>query len=174
MERRPSELPIGIVLSNAARDVHRAFDNALARAGGSRPAWLVLMSLKRTPMANQRELAAMIGIEGATLSHHLNAMEADGLITRRRDPANRRVHIVELTVRGEAAFHGMLGTVIAFDRRLRDGLSGDEIAELARLLDHLRGNVAAGDVAGPSAPGAATENVPSAKPVSAMEPTRQG
>lgn len=173
MDKRPLGPPIGIALSNAARDVNRAFDNALARAGGSRPAWLVLMSLKRTPMASQRELAAMVGIEGATLSHHLNAMEADGLITRRRDPANRRVHIVELTVQGEAAFQNMCGTVVAFDRRLRDGLSGDEIAELARLLDRLRGNVAGG-VTDVSTSDVATDSVPSPKPVSGKETARHG
>lgn len=170
MNKRPSGPPIGITLSNAAREVNRAFDAALARAGGSRPAWLVLMSLKRTPMANQRELAAMVGIEGATLSHHLNAMETDGLITRRRDPANRRVHIVELTVLGEAAFHTMLGTVIAFDRRLRDGLSDDEIAELARLLDRLRGNVAGGTAPDAPVPGAAGDTRRSPRTMSGKEP----
>lgn len=141
MNKRPSGPPIGIVLANAARDVSRAFDTALDRAGGSRPVWLVLMSLKGKRIASQRELAAMVGIEGATLSHHLNAMENDELITRRRDPANRRVHIVELTVQGEAAFQGMLGTVIAFDRRLRNGFSENEIADLARLLERMRTNI---------------------------------
>jgi len=142
MNRRPSGPPIGITLSNAARDVSRAFDAALAHAGGSRPVWLILMSLKGKRIASQRELAAMVGIEGATLSHHLNAMENDGLITRRRDPANRRVHIVELTVQGEAAFQGMLGTVIGFDRRLRSGFGENEIVELARSLERMRANVA--------------------------------
>ena len=154
MNRRPSVPPIGITLANAARDVNRAFDDALARAGGSRPVWLVLMSLKGKRIASQRELAEMVGIEGATLSHHLNAMENDRLITRRRDPANRRVHIVELTVQGEAAFQGMLGTVIAFDRRLRDGFSDDEIDDLARSLERMRANVAGArlpDVAHPIA-----------------------
>jgi MarR family transcriptional regulator for hemolysin len=115
--------------------------------------WLVLMSLKRQPMASQRELAAMVGIEGATLSHHLSAMEEEGLITRRRDPANRRVHIVELTVQGEAAFVAMLGTVQAFDRRLRDGFTDDEIAALARMLTRLGSNVADRSRPDPAAPG---------------------
>ncbi len=172
MDKRPSAPPIGITLSNAARAVNRAFDAALARAGGSRPVWLVLMSLKRTPMASQRELAAMVGIEGATVSHHLNAMEMDELITRRRDPANRRVHIVELTVQGEAAFQGMLGAVIAFDQRLRAGLSGDEIAELVRLLDRLQGNVAVRTDSNEPVAGAAADTMRSPEPALGKEPAR--
>ena len=100
---RPAQTPIGMELAGVARDVGRAFDAALARAGGSRPMWLVLLSLKSRPTANQRELAAAVGIQDATLTHHLNGMEADGLLTRRRDPANRRVHLVELTEAGDAA-----------------------------------------------------------------------
>src|SRR4051794_19453504 len=96
--------PIGLVLSQTAKTVSRVFDDALAAAGGSVPIWLVLLTLKSRRPANQRELARAVGIQGATLTHHLNAMEADGLITRRRDPANRRIHQVALTERGEDLF----------------------------------------------------------------------
>ncbi len=94
---RPSRPPIGLHLARAARSVSRAFDDALAQAGGSVPVWLVLISLKSQQLNNQRELAEAVGIREATLTHHLNAMDEQGLITRRRDPANRRVHLVELT-----------------------------------------------------------------------------
>jgi MarR family transcriptional regulator for hemolysin len=67
---------------------------------------------------------------------------AGGLLTRRRDPANRRVHIVELTEAGEALFHRLRGAAAAFDRRLRAGLTREEIAELEGLLERLRRNVA--------------------------------
>jgi MarR family transcriptional regulator, transcriptional regulator for hemolysin len=142
MNRRPSGPPIGIVLSSVAREAERAFDAALEAVGGSRPTWLVLMALKQGPLRNQRQLATMVGIESATLTHHLNGMEAAGLLTRRRDPANRRVHLVELTAEGEAAFHRMLGTVIAFDKRLRSGSEGDDLALVERVLLQIRANVA--------------------------------
>src|ERR1700742_2430769 len=100
----PPPPPIGPHLSSAARGVTRAFDDALAQAGGSMPVWLVLLNLKtRRQGGQQPELAAAVGIREATLPHHLNAMESDGLLTRRRDPGNRRVHLVELTESGEAA-----------------------------------------------------------------------
>ena len=139
---RPARTPIGLHLARTARTVSRAFDDALAQAGGSVPVWLVLISLKSRQLRNQRELAEAVGIREATLTHHLNAMDEQGLITRRRDPANRRVHQVELTETGEAAFQRMRGAATAFDQRLRSGLSGDEVSQLEALLGRLAANVA--------------------------------
>jgi MarR family transcriptional regulator, transcriptional regulator for hemolysin len=138
---RPTQTPIGMELAGVARDVGRAFDAALARAGGSRPMWLVLLSLKSRPTANQRELAAAVGIQDATLTHHLNGMEADGLLTRRRDPANRRVHLVELTEAGDAAFRRLRTVAQHYDTRLRTGFSDSELETLRVLLGKLRDNV---------------------------------
>jgi MarR family transcriptional regulator, transcriptional regulator for hemolysin len=141
---KPAGRPIGLTLARTAKIVSRAFDDTLAAAGGSTPVWLILISLKTRPDSNQRELAEAVGVQGATLTHHLNAMEADGLITRRRDPANRRVHQVGLTDRGEALFHRLASAARAHDQRLRAGFDAEEIAVLERLLDRLRGNVPAG------------------------------
>jgi MarR family transcriptional regulator for hemolysin len=134
-------MPIGLDLNRTAKTCGRAFDDALAEAGGSSSVWLVLISLKTQQHGNQRQLAEAMGIQGATLTHHLNAMEADGLITRRRDPANRRIHQVELTEAGEALFHRLRTAAMAFDQRLRAGLSDAEIEALAGLLARLRENV---------------------------------
>ena len=138
----PGGPPIGLHLTRTARLASRAFDDALAVAGGSLPVWLILVSLKSQRLANQRKLAEAVGIQGATLTHHLNAMEADGLVTRHRNPTNRRVHVVELTDAGEALFDRLRAAAVAFDRQLRAGLAADDVATLARLLDRLRDNVA--------------------------------
>jgi MarR family transcriptional regulator for hemolysin len=137
----PRATPIGLKLATAAKVVSRAFDEALAAAGGSRPVWLILISLKARPVSNQRELAAAMGIEGATVTHHLNAMEADGLVTRERDPDNRRVHVLTLTKHGEATFERLRGAAATFDRRLRTGIPDAELERLATLLDRLAANV---------------------------------
>jgi MarR family transcriptional regulator, transcriptional regulator for hemolysin len=131
--------------------VSRAFDDALAKAGGSVPVWLVLISLKSQRLRNQRELAAAVGIREATLTHHLNSMDEQGLITRRRDPANRRVHLVELTNAGEAAFDRLRGAATDFDKRLRAGLSDEDIDLLAGLLGRLEANVTASVPSSPAA-----------------------
>ena len=137
----PARLPVGLQLARAAKAVSRAFDDALAQAGGSLPVWLVLISVKSQQAASQRELAAAAGIQGATLTHHLNAMESAGLVTRRRDPENRRTHLVELTPAGDALFLRLRDAAMAFDQQLRSGLSGRDIDQLEELLTRLRGNV---------------------------------
>jgi MarR family transcriptional regulator, transcriptional regulator for hemolysin len=149
----PARLPVGRQLARAAKSVSRAFDDALAEAGGSLPVWLVLISLKSRPLRNQRELAGAVGVREATLTHHLNAMDAQGLVTRRRDPANRRVHLVELTEAGEAAFLRLRDAAFAFDERLRRGLTERDINDLERLLSRLERNVTGDPLAGPAGSG---------------------
>jgi MarR family transcriptional regulator for hemolysin len=138
----PFPLPIGLRLAQASRTVERAFDAALAEAEGSLPVWLILLNLKVRPPANQRELAAAVGITGATLTHHLNAMDAQGLVQRTRDNANRRVQVVTLTEAGEAAFERLRAAAIAFDARLRAGFTDADLASLDAQLHHLAANAA--------------------------------
>ncbi|HTZ93741.1 MAG TPA: MarR family winged helix-turn-helix transcriptional regulator [Streptosporangiaceae bacterium] len=138
---RPAHTPIGLYLTHASRAISRAFDDALAAAGGSLPVWLVLVNLKMRSVASQRDLAEAMGIKEATLTHHLNAMETAGLLTRRRDPANRRIHVVELTPAGELAFGRLRGAALSFDARLRQNVTDDEIATLESLLGRLAANV---------------------------------
>lgn len=137
----PEQTPIGLQLARSARVVGRAFDDALATADGSLPVWLVLLNLKIQQTTNQRQLAEAVGITGATLTHHLNAMERDGLLTRRRDPSNRRNHIIEISPAGEQKFTRLAGAAMAFDERLRRGLSAAELSKLRTLLDRLAAGV---------------------------------
>jgi MarR family transcriptional regulator for hemolysin len=147
----PARTPIGLALARTARTASRAFDEALGAVGGSLPVWLILLTLQTQELGNQRELAEAVGIRGATLTHHLNAMEAGGLVTRRRDPGNRRVQHVELTPAGEALFRQLAGAAIAFDQRLRAGLDDRDIDVLERLLGRLHANIAEGPAAAAAA-----------------------
>ena len=135
-------LPVGLHLNQAARAVGRAFDEALAEAGGTLPVWLILLNLKVRRPGTQRELAEAVGIREATLTHHLNAMDADGLIVRSRHAANRRIQVVALTEKGDAAFLRLGAAARAFDDKLRAGLTGSDLETLAALLTRLSANVA--------------------------------
>ncbi len=140
---RPTEMPIGRFLWDVVTALSREFDAELARAGGSRAMWFVLLALADHPGASQREIAEKVGVQDATLTHHLAAMEESGLIRRYRAPEDRRVQRIELTEEGTALFRRLAKTARAFDERLRRGVPDDEIARtkdtLARLLANVTG-----------------------------------
>lgn len=137
----PAGPPLGVRLASVAKTVSRAFDDTLAAAGGSRPVWLVLMTVRGHAGASQEQLARQIGIKGATLTHHLAAMEAQGLVTRSREPDDRRNQTVRLRPEGERLFEQLRQAAQAFDQRLRDGLDEQEVALAHRILTRLETNV---------------------------------
>jgi len=137
----PPEIePVGLAVTRTAKVLSKAFDDALADGGGSLSTWLVLVSLMSERHGRQRDIADAVGIEAATLTHHLNRMEARGLVTRQRDPDNRRAHQVALTEPGEAQFHSLRERVASFDQQLRAGFTDEELAQLRGFLDRLVAN----------------------------------
>ena len=129
--------PIGLRLSRTAHTASQAFERAMAEAGGSASAWQVLLLVRSGQMATQSKLAEAMGISGATMTHHLNALEAQGLVRRWREDGNRRVQRVELTDEGAALFDRLREVAMRHDARLRSKLSDEETAQLAELLEKL-------------------------------------
>jgi MarR family transcriptional regulator for hemolysin len=138
----PRDVPVGLLVARTSKVLARAFDDALVAAGGSTPTWLVLLSLKSASHRTQAELATAVGVRQPTLTHHLDGMERSGLVTRTRDPDNRRVQQVSLTEAGEGLFRRLRVAAAVFDRQLRAGLTESDVGELRRLLGRLAGNVA--------------------------------
>jgi MarR family transcriptional regulator, transcriptional regulator for hemolysin len=138
----PAAEPVGRAVASSAKLLSRAFERELAEAGGSQPVWLILLALKQQDWRTQQDLAAAVGIEGPTLTHHLDGLEKAGLIERARDPHDRRAVRVELTGAGDKLFKRLAKAAIGFDQRLRAGLSDGELDEFRRVLARLRDNVA--------------------------------
>lgn len=134
-------LPIGRQLALTAKAVGHAFNAALSEAGGSLSIWLVLSALERDQWRSQHDLAAALGIEGPTLTRHLDALEQAGLVVRVRDAADRRAVRVEPTDAGRELHRQLFEAAVAFDRRLRKGLGKDDLEQLRRLLSRLEENV---------------------------------
>ena len=138
---RPDGPPLGLLLATTSKAVGRAFNSALTENGGSIPIWLILNALKSEPRRTQLDLARAVGIEGPTLTRHLDGIEQAGLVKRQRGTPDRRAVQVELTRAGHALHGRLLKTVISFNQQLRAGLSNDDIKTLRRLLDQLQANV---------------------------------
>jgi MarR family transcriptional regulator for hemolysin len=134
----PTGPPLGLHLARTAHFATQAFERAMAEAGSSVSTWQVLVLVRARQWGTQTKLAEAMGITGATLTHHLNALEGQGLIRRWREADNRRVQQVALTDEGEALFDRLRKVAMRHDKRLRSQLTDDEAAQLAGLLDKLR------------------------------------
>ena len=99
----------------------------------------VLGRLDREGPQSVSDLAAAERMRPQSMAQTVADLEADGLVQRRPDPADKRRALVELTEDGNAALQA--------DRRQREGwlaraieqeLTADERAALTRALEPLR------------------------------------
>src|ERR1700731_2242441 len=122
------------LLEHLARVGRRAFDTTL-EPGGLRPRHLIALKLlsERGP-ASQKALADSLSLDPSNGVGLLNELEERPLITRRRDSADRRRHIVELSPRGEEELCLAYGRLRVLEDDLFSALSAAERATLYDLL----------------------------------------
>lgn len=132
---------VGRLLALTAKAVRARFEAELAADGASLATYVVLHDAVAATGLSQRELAERIGLEGPTLTRHLDRMEAEGLIVRRRDPHDRRVWRIEPTAAGRRLYERLRRTADRLERTLTSGLEAAEIQALRDLLTRLRENM---------------------------------
>ncbi|MFF3364472.1 MarR family winged helix-turn-helix transcriptional regulator [Streptomyces misionensis] len=127
---------LGFLLSFRGELTGARIRAALAVAGLHPRNAMTLMQLAPGP-TSQRELAVTMGVDPSQLVAFLNELESSGLCERRRDPADRRRHIVEITPAGREALERIDTAVSAAERELFGGLTEAEQAQLRDLLDRV-------------------------------------
>jgi DNA-binding MarR family transcriptional regulator len=83
---------------------------------------------------SQQALADRVGVDPTKLVGLLNALEGRNLVLRRRDPADRRRHIVENSNEGEARLDAALAAAAAIEDELLVALDAEQRAQLRDLL----------------------------------------
>ncbi|MFD4373401.1 MarR family winged helix-turn-helix transcriptional regulator [Streptomyces sp. NPDC058486] len=127
---------LGFLLSFRGELTSVRIRSALGVAGLHPRNAMTLMRLAAAPMS-QRELAAAMEVDPSQLVAILNELEAGGLAERRRDPADRRRHIVEMTPAGSALLERVDEAVAEAERELFANLTQPEQALLRGLLDRV-------------------------------------
>jgi DNA-binding MarR family transcriptional regulator len=122
------------LIDHLARISRRAADTAMTD-GSLRPRHVIALTLlsERGPMT-QHTVGAALSLDPSNVVGLLNELEERGLITRRRDPADRRRHIVEVSVTGAdelALTYAQLSTV---EDELFKTLTSEQRATLHELL----------------------------------------
>jgi DNA-binding MarR family transcriptional regulator len=115
--------------------VARRSGEATLEPGGLRPRHLIALNLlSEGGPTSQQALAASLSLDPSNVVGLLNELEERQLITRRRDPADRRCHIVELSPRGEDELCLAYGRLRVLEDELFSALSAAERATLYDLL----------------------------------------
>ncbi|MDP2123478.1 MAG: MarR family winged helix-turn-helix transcriptional regulator [Parvibaculum sp.] len=128
-------------------DVYRLFRKAWARqleasGTGINPAKSrILAELRRRDGLTQTELADAVEMEKAPLGRLLDALEAQRLIARRNDPADRRVRRVYVTPRIEELTGDLWQAAFGmFETAVRD-FTPAEYAQLMDFLERIKSNL---------------------------------
>jgi MarR family transcriptional regulator, transcriptional regulator for hemolysin len=122
--------PLGKRLTFLGRAIRDQFSADLAEYGATIPTWAVLSQVHGSPGLSQAQLAACIGIEGPTVTRHLDRLCLEGLVTRSRDGHDRRIVRISLTPRGEQRWEELKDLRTRFDDHLTAGLTEDQKAAL--------------------------------------------
>ena len=127
----------GYLLTRAAQQCRSYFDALTEPLGIHGRHFSVLAVLGEEKPLAQVEMSERLGIDRNTMVLLLDDLEARGLVTRRRDPRDRRAHQVSLTDAGR----DVLAQSTALARRTNEEvfapLSAEERAQLHALLSRL-------------------------------------
>jgi len=89
-------------LYSASGLMTRLYRPLLDPLGLTYPQYLAMLALWQHAPSTVGDLGEALGLDSATLTPLLKRMEANGLVTRRRDPADERRVLVEPTAEGQA------------------------------------------------------------------------
>ena len=127
-----SESPrLAVLLAKLSKTVYRKSEESLP--GMSIKDYLALTNLDDRGVPQQR-LAECLGMDENNLVLLLNGLEEAGSIARRRDPDDRRRHIVEITPRGKKVLERAERGMDKLEQELLSALSPSERATLKQLV----------------------------------------
>lgn len=134
-----SEEPLGRLLSLTTKVVQQDFDLRLAAYGGGLTTFLVLKyALEGEGLTTQRALARGMGIEAPTLVRHIDRLELEGYVERRRDEQDRRAVRVVVTPAGKKLWSRLVEGMAAANGELVGLLTANEERVLRRALTKVR------------------------------------
>jgi DNA-binding MarR family transcriptional regulator len=121
-----------VLLTRLARVVYRR--STMELVGMKLRELGALAYLRDHQEATQLGLGAALGLDANTCVLLLNELESTGSVVRRRDPADRRRHLVEITAQGRVALERAERAQESVEDEVLAALSPQERGELQRLL----------------------------------------
>ena len=130
---------LGFLLHETSRAWRTKLDQRLKPLGLSMGKWTTLAHLARGgDKLTQAEVAARVGIEGATLAGILDRLEQDGWVKRKSCTDDRRCKTVHLRKRSGTVLEQIFATAQGLRHELLHGISKSDLETCARVLGTVR------------------------------------
>ncbi|HEY6815273.1 MAG TPA: MarR family transcriptional regulator [Croceibacterium sp.] len=140
---RDIRVTVNLVL--VARRWRSLLDERLRLIGQSSARMEALAAIINSPsLSAQVDIAKRLRIEGPTMTRMLDTLEADGLVERLADPADRRTKQLRLTPAGEKVLEEIFAIADSLRERLLEGVATERMDELNELLVMLTERLDAG------------------------------
>jgi MarR family transcriptional regulator, organic hydroperoxide resistance regulator len=131
-----------LLVTRTTKAIREATKAVLARYGAQPPQNLVLDALVEQDGLTPGELARRLQVAGPTAVKMAQRMEANGLVSRRRDDPDERLVRVYLTDRGREIQPPIAQDIRAVARAATRGLSAEQRSVLFAALNQMRSNLA--------------------------------
>jgi MarR family transcriptional regulator, organic hydroperoxide resistance regulator len=140
--RKVPDIGLGMKLRDGNAVFNKVLREKLAQHDITFSQYQHLRQLWREDGLAQVELSRRIGIETASSTAVIDQLEKLGFIRRKRDVADRRRIIVNLTSSGRTLEKPLDGCAIAVNLRARSGLTNAQIASLFETIEKIIDNLA--------------------------------
>ena len=141
MDVRDGERGLVSLMVQVNKAIHRRSTEEML--GMRLKSYLALGKIRDHPGTTQQELESALVLDANSVVLILNELEARQFSIRRRDPIDRRRHIVEITEAGRRALEKADKGREALEAELLAPLSADERKTLRRLLERVADGVLA-------------------------------
>src|ERR1700735_4456623 len=131
-----------VLIAQIARVVRQRFEQVLNPLGLSQRDVIALTYLRGHGPTPQQLLAERLRLDASSMVCLLNDLEEAELVLRRRDRADRRRAIVQLSDKGERTLREVDDAVDVVEQEMLTGLDPEERSTLQRLLARLHFGVA--------------------------------
>jgi DNA-binding MarR family transcriptional regulator len=125
---------VGFLLAQLGRAVTRQYRCALSPIGLKPRETQALLRLRDDGAMSQQALGGALDIDASNLVALLNDLEAESLISRRRDAEDRRRHVVEVSKRGTKLLCEVERAAAEVEDQFFAALDEDERVALQGLL----------------------------------------
>ena len=125
------------LLAVVTRQWKHRLDVRFKALGLTQARWAALYELSRLGEATQIDLAHALGVEAPTVVRIVDWMEKADMVERRKDPEDRRAHVLRLTPTAHPVVQDMKEIAAETRREFLGDVSVDELGTAITVLERI-------------------------------------